>query len=177
MLLFMINISDTIFVSNGTYKVTFNTESGEKRLIGKPRKLPAVRSDGTKITILLSLGEAFTGGIRKFFATMRLEDDSKHDEQSLKNHFENTVDKALIAATSDIKAALGTEMQNLLAEMEKLKSKNKVLKSKNKDMESGLQKVAEDAASPRKTINLNTIQIHDRFANVGGSGAGNTRHL
>jgi predicted RNase H-like nuclease (RuvC/YqgF family) len=150
-------------------------DSGIKRLIGKPRKLPAIKADGTKFTILLSLGEAYSGGIRKFIATMRAEDNNKHSKESLKSHFEQSIDKALTVATADIKTALGNEMQNLLSEIESLKSKNKVLKNKMKQLEQKERK--DDKSSNQMSIDLSNVVINERLAEVGGSGAGTKPHL
>jgi len=137
-------------------------ESGTKNLIGKPRKLTAVSSNGNHFSVLLSLGEVFSGGIRKYIATMRPEVNKFRSQESIKTLFDEIIDKSLKSAASDIKSALVNEIQSLYTELENVKTRN--LRSDNLHEESQKKDL-------KIQINTSNIQINERLADMGGSGA------
>ena len=61
----------------------------------------------------MSLGEVYSGGIRKFVGTMRPEE--PQNEIIATNSIETTIDNAMQQATSELKATLLNSFQQLSA--------------------------------------------------------------
>eukprot|EP01102_Stenamoeba_stenopodia_P022816 TRINITY_DN964_c0_g1_i2.p1 TRINITY_DN964_c0_g1~~TRINITY_DN964_c0_g1_i2.p1 ORF type:complete len:620 (-),score=149.75 TRINITY_DN964_c0_g1_i2:58-1917(-) len=160
-----------------TYIQRFN-ETNEKRLIGKPRKMTALRKGGAPFLIELSLGVIPSAEGTKFAARLRYETNRASSGSSL--NFEEVLEKSvgivMQKAGEELKSLLLTEIEELTVQLEQTKLANQKLKSKLRTAKKSLQENkklsnGEEGSKLMVSLDLEKIQVNERLARVGGSGA------
>eukprot|EP00026_Physarum_polycephalum_P004554 Phypoly_transcript_04576.p1 GENE.Phypoly_transcript_04576~~Phypoly_transcript_04576.p1 ORF type:complete len:652 (+),score=90.89 Phypoly_transcript_04576:179-2134(+) len=143
-------------------------QTGEKKLIGKPRNVPVRHKSGDIFRAILSLGEKQSedGKGRRFIATLRSEISFSQDK--IKETLFSSVDLTIDTLGKSIKDAVVTQMADVFETLEQLRIKNKQLTT-----QLAIEKA--DKLTPRVEntlpLNLENILIQEKLAATGGSGA------
>lgn len=156
------------------YVQRFN-ETNERRLIGKPRKMMALRKGGQEFCIELSLGLIPSAEGNKFAARIRNETNRTSGADSLDQNLEKSISAVLEKAQSELKAALLVDMEELTTQLEELKLANQKLKSKLRTAKRERGRAKEGQLivdnDTFKRIDTTNIVVNERIARMGGSGA------
>jgi PAS domain S-box-containing protein len=111
-------------------------EKGEKRLIGKPRKLMGLRKNGSTFPILLSLGELINpeDGQKRLIATIRdLSTEEQISEETV-SHFDEKIEEICV----NLKKDLLQSVEVIFKKNGELKEKIVLLKKKKDETEENL---------------------------------------
>lgn len=147
--------------------MTAYVQTGEKRLIGKPRNLPLQHRNGETFRGILSLGEQIgADGVRKFIGTMRSE--TSLSQAKIQETIFSSVDISIDSLGKTIKDALVQQMAAVFETMEQLSAKNKQLQT-----QLAIEKEAKPITRSEDLfqINLQNLVLHEKLAATGGSGA------
>lgn len=142
-------------------------QTGEKKLIGKPRNVPVRHKNGETFRAVLSLGEMFgEDKVRKFIGTMRSE--NSFSQAKLQETICSSVDLSIDSLGKTIKDALVTQLAGVFDTIEQMHLKNKQLAT-----QLAIEKESRPIAATEQSfpIRLDSLVIHERLAATGGSGA------
>eukprot|EP00026_Physarum_polycephalum_P004312 Phypoly_transcript_04330.p1 GENE.Phypoly_transcript_04330~~Phypoly_transcript_04330.p1 ORF type:complete len:683 (+),score=138.92 Phypoly_transcript_04330:105-2153(+) len=145
--------------------------TGEKKLIGKPRNVPVVHKSGDIFRAILSLGEKKgEDGERRFIATLRQE--TSFSQEKIKETIVSSLDLNLDSFGSTLKNAVMLQLGDVFDTLEQLRVKNKQLAAQLAVAERHNEKFSSSMENTLTLpLNLENITIHEKLAATGGSGA------
>ena len=146
-------------------------ETGEKRLIGKPRKFTIFRANGSEVSIQLCLGELpnpQTGEVR-FLARMRT-DIEEASSTAVMGAIDAAIDAALASAKEEIAKSVTTNLQAITSVLEKYKAQSPNPLPED-DESSSSDTGAKEESEDTLQVSFNNVEVHDRISEGGGSGA------
>jgi len=148
-------------------------ETGEKRLIGKPRKLTVVRANGSEAVVGICLGEAppaSPGEPMRFIARLRTEADEVTSE-ALTNSIGSIIETSLRSAQEDM-------LKQLQAELRKVDSALQQSAANGHSGNPGSRRQSDADDDEHSNVEDNStrilyehVEVHERLAEGGGSGA------
>jgi len=142
-------------------------QSGEKKLLGKPRNVPVRHKNGDIFRAMLSLGEKEgENGNRRFIATLRSEHSFSQDQ--IKDTICSSVDASVDSLGKAIKDAVMTQMADVFDQLEQLKLQNKQLAS---NLAQSRRSPSLSRTQNSLSINLDNLIVQEKLATTGGSGA------
>ena len=149
-------------------------ETGEKRLIGKPRKLTVVRANGSEFTASICLGEvppASPGEPARFIARFRTEADEVTSE-ALTSAISSIIETSLRSAQEDMLKQLQAELRQVDSALQHSRAtgteRSSLPRAAGSDTDDDEHSAAEEGST---RIVYEHVEVHERIAEGGGSGA------
>jgi len=156
---------------HGNYMLAYE-RTGNKRLIGQPRLLPAMRSDGIRFDIILSLGELVEGESteKRFIATIRLaQKEEEFKEETVKQVISETINEAVENMSEILKKSLENKLKPFYKAISDYNNRNSELRSQLKRLETAPRR---ENSPDRLMIDTHHIQVGEKLSKgIGGSGA------
>jgi len=156
---------------HGNYMLAYE-RTGNKRLIGQPRLLPAMRSDGIRFDIILSLGELVDGESteKRFIATIRLaQKEEEFREETMKQVISETINEAVENMSETLKKSLENKLKPFYKAISDYNNRNSELRSQVKRLETAPRR---ENSPDRLMIDTHHIQVGEKLSKgIGGSGA------
>lgn len=136
----------SVAMAHARYVDKYNS-TGEKRLIGKPRKMKAITKSGREFNMILSLGEINNDGPKKYIATIK---DLSQDE-IMSEKLNQEIDHQVNEVSVILKERLHNLAHDLMKSDESLKTKVEELKNQNKELKTQLHDISSQLQLEKST--------------------------
>jgi two-component system, LuxR family, sensor kinase FixL len=147
-------------------------ETGEKRLIGKPRKFTVYRANGSEVSIQLCLGElpnTQTGEVR-FLGRMRT-DIEEASSTAIVGAIDAAIDAAFAQAKEEISKSVGQNLTVISGVLEKYRSAAGGSVTVTDTDDDSITDTNKDENDDTLQVSFANVEVHDRISEGGGSGA------